>query len=821
MFMLPTIFAQTALRTSFEFGRIQSETDWILPIAALVVVFVFVVLMYRRDTTELGRVTSALLIVLRLAAFAGLFVVYLQPQWRNERQVIQPSQVHLLVDTSYSMGENDADDSRADPRSGDNRDDRIAAVLAEGNFLDDLRKVHDVSVWRFDQELKRLVELRRTSLDTNEKQKAAKKDAQPEPTSNPDFWKNALAPQGRETRLGQALKQVIIDNRGTPVSAIVVLSDGQQNAGIDATVAANLAAEGGNPIPIFPVGIGSDRPRADVRISDFEAPVRAYGGGDKYQVKGNIQAQGMAGKTVTVELLSQHVTDVAAPGEGVAKIEATEQVILGSDGEVTTVSFQVAPQELGTTRLTLRVKAPPEDRDPKNNERFQNVEIVDRKTKVLLFAGGPSREYQFLRNQLRRDKDVVVDVLLQTITEGSSQDANEILEEFPSTPEALFAYDCIVAFDPDWRELDALQIELVDKWVNEQAGGLIVVAGPIFTDAWVQSAAMAKIRALYPVEFNRRFSVMEDGRYGAKVAWPLEFTRDGLDAPFLWLGDTSTASQDAWSHFKGVYGYYAVRGKKPLTTVYATYSDPAAKTGEQSPIYFAGQRVGSGKVFYMASGEMWRLRAVDGRYFETFYTKLIRDVTETRLRRNSIRGVLLVDRNQYSPGATVDVQAQLKDARLEPLVAPSVTLEVRAPGSPMETVKLLADPSRAGQFRGEFTVRKEGSYQLLLPVPDSNEQLPAAFQVEIPDLERANTERNDEKLKPLAQLTGGAYYVGLNQMLGGASGLEPLAARLRDASRITTVSAAPNRLWDNTWVLAAICGVLCLEWLIRRLVKLA
>src|SRR5581483_8807889 len=132
MFALPTIFAQTALRTSFELGRIQSETDWILPSAALVVVFVFVVLMYRRDTTELGRVTSALLIVLRLAAFAGLFVVYLQPQWRNERQVIQPSQVHLLVDTSYSMGENDADDSRADPRSGDNRDARIAAVLAEG-----------------------------------------------------------------------------------------------------------------------------------------------------------------------------------------------------------------------------------------------------------------------------------------------------------------------------------------------------------------------------------------------------------------------------------------------------------------------------------------------------------------------------------------------------------------------------------------------------------------------------------------------------------------------------------------------------------------
>src|SRR5439155_26129770 len=61
----------------------------------------------------------------------------------------------------------------------------------------------------------------------------------------------------------------------------------------------------------------------------------------------------------------------------------------------------------------------------------------------------------------------------------------------------------IVAFDPDWRQLDPAQVELLEKWVGSESGGLIAIAGPVFTDAWVQTPALATIRKLYPVEFNR------------------------------------------------------------------------------------------------------------------------------------------------------------------------------------------------------------------------------------------------------------------------------------------------------------------------------
>ena len=78
-------------------------------------------------------------------------------------------------------------------------------------------------------------------------------------------------PRGTETRLGQALRQLIHDERGTPLSGIVVLSDGGQNAGISPEAAVELAREA--KIPIFTVGLGSDRQPTNVpRVATWPCP---------------------------------------------------------------------------------------------------------------------------------------------------------------------------------------------------------------------------------------------------------------------------------------------------------------------------------------------------------------------------------------------------------------------------------------------------------------------------------------------------------------------------------------------------------------------
>lgn len=816
--------ALAASRTYFEWGRVQSAGDWFLPFLALAVVIAYVIWMYRRDSVELHPAVSVLLSTLRVLTFVGLLVIYLQPQWRTEKVSARNSRVLLAMDTSLSMG---LIDESALGAAAASRQDEVIKALSQGELLQKLRQTHDVTVVRFDQQLERVATLPKLTAKQAPSKGKSKQDVNSE---RPVDWSAVLAPRGTETRLGQSLRQAINDERLTPgLSGVVVFSDGGQNVGIEPSAAIELAKQ--IKVPIHAVGLGSDRQPVNVRISDLIAPTRAYPG-DSYKVTGYIQAYGLGGQTVTVELLSRPLGNQA--DESASRLEETREITLGGDGEPLAVEFDLTPEEKGQRTLVLRVKPPADDRYAEDDHQEADIEIVDRKTRVLLFAGGPAREFQYLRNQLQREADITTDVVLQTAG-----------DDFPNSREQLYAYDCVVAFDPDWQALSAAQVDLLEKWVADQAGGLIVIAGPIFTDRWVQAdtPAMDKVRDLYPVEFNNRFLSLEDARYGSTEPWPIDLTREGLESQFLWLDDAGPKSQQTWAAFRGVFGYYSVRGPKRAASVYGYYSDPRAAGADNQPVYFAGQFFGSGRVFYLGSAEMWRLRELDDGYFEKLYTQLLRHVSQGRLSRGSSRGVLLVERDRYFLGDMVAVRAQLTNAQLDPLEAAEVSMQVLAPDGGVRDLKLTADATRPGMYSGQFAVRQEGAYRLVLPVPQSeSEELSRRIQVRVPDQERENPQRNDALLSEIANSTGGVYYVGTAAALGkpvaregselgsqrsevgGQRPVQPAPAvweLLPDRTQISVLPEAPVPLWSNWWTLGLISGCLCLEWLIRRLAKLA
>ncbi len=816
--MMHLLLAQT--RTTYGLARLQDYTErWHYLALALgcAAIVAFTIWMYRRDTVELRRGVAVALLGLRLLALAGVLAYFLHPEKRTEQRVVRNSRVLVLVDSSLSMGLQDATESEASA----NRLEEIVAVLDRGKLVETLREKHDVQLARFDAELGRVAMLGKLPTLGTAAEQADDPAAGAAPVETPpsDNWREAFRPQGSETRLGQSLRTLITEERTNPVAGIVVFSDGGQNAGIDPSVA--IAAARDAKIPVYTVGIGSDRRPANVRISDLVAPARAYPG-DDFQITGYLQSEGLDDRTVSVELFSRAGGDAADRGDGT--LEASQRVTLGGRGEVVPVKFDFSPAAPGRRVFKLRVKAPPDDSNANDNQQEVDVEIVDRKSRVLLVASGPTREYVFLRNMLKRDKDVSVDVWLQSAGEGAAQDADASLADFPTTPQEMFAYDCVVGFDPDWRKLTEPQVDLLERWVAEKAGGLILIAGAVEMDRWVQEPKLAKLRGLYPVEFNRRLTVFEEGRYASTNPWPIEFTREGLDAEFLWLGDSAPASQQVWTDFPGVYGYYSVRNAKPGAAVYGRYSDPEAGSGGDRPIYLAGHFYGAGRAFFMGSGEMWRLRALDDRYFEQLYTKLIRHVSQGRLLVGSSRGMLLVDRDRYLLGNTVAVRAQLSDAQFEPLDVPNVSLEVARPDGTSEKILLVPDPTRKGMYAGQFTALLEGTYRLELAVPGSEaEVLTRRIQVRVPDIERENPQRNDALLADLAKRTGGMYYVGAEAVLGG-KGLPPLSAQLADRTETTYLQGVTDRDFDLAWMrglLAVICGALCLEWLIRRLSKLA
>jgi len=646
----------------------------------------------------------------------------------------------------------------------------------------------------------------------------------------PVAWPEVLAPRGAETRLADAVRYLINRERGGPLAGVVLVTDGGNNAGSDADAAANVARDAG--IPVFAVGLGGHERPANVRVVDLEAPPRVYPG-DSFNMTGYVQAYGLIGRSVRVELVS--LPDASANDENAQEtFEEERRVTLGPDGEIVSLKFDVSPTQQGRRTFRLRVISPAEDQDPRDNMRSATVQIVDRKNRVLLFAGGPAREFRFLRNLLYRDRDTTVVVCLQTGQPGMAQEADELIYEFPSLASELFEYDCIVAFDPDWRALAEDQIQLLERWVAEKAGGLIVVAGPVHTPRWASrvqaDSKIEAVKGLYPVIFYSRGSAtLSLGRFAAETPWPLQFTQDGRDAEFLWLEDDSLLSEQAWSSFEGVYGYYAVKDPKPGARVYARFSDPNTSMDGELPIYMAGHFYGAGRVFFQASGEMWRLRAIQDGYFEAYYTKLIRWASQGRLLRDSSRGVLLVDKDRCLLGDHISVQAILTDAQHDPLTTPQVTASLVAPDGRRSNLELrkVEDAARAGMYSAQFTAVLEGDYRVELQPPHGadDELLGREVRSRIPALETEQPQRNDALLKDLADKTGGAYYVGFDAALNrGGAGRAPIAVLLEPQDQVTYLSGTPDKQFERvlmTWLMGLICGVLCLEWLIRRLSKLA
>ncbi|MFM8583371.1 MAG: hypothetical protein ACKOFW_18025, partial [Planctomycetaceae bacterium] len=377
-------------------------------------------------------------------------------------------------------------------------------------------------------------------------------DATPAPAADPaqppvapPNWEELLRPKGAESRLGEALLQAIREQSGETLSGIVVISDGQNNAGVDPGTVSDLAVNARTRV--IPVGVGSPRRPVTLQLAELQAPTHVHIN-DGFALTALVTGQDLPRQPMKVELFSKLERD-----EGEPVIVQEREELLPDNGGPVSVSFNYTPSEPGRRQFRVRVRPlnPLADlgSDPIQDE--VSVEVVDRKSRVLLLAGGPMRDYQFVRNLLFRDKSISTDVLLQTGVVGISQESDNLLFEFPKTREELFNYDVIVAFDPDWRKIagdDGQPLQHLAEWCYAQAGGLILVAGEVNTPRLATSTdqvreAQAKLLEMYPVVLDvARISEEED----FSQAWPVEFTREGLEAGFLQITDNSATSLAAW-----------------------------------------------------------------------------------------------------------------------------------------------------------------------------------------------------------------------------------------------------------------------------------
>jgi RNA polymerase sigma factor (sigma-70 family) len=287
----------------------------------------------------------------------------------------------------------------------------------------------------------------------------------------------------------------------------------------------------------------------------------------------------------------------------------------------------------------------------------------DKPLRVLLFAGGPTREYQFVRSLFAEQveqKQAELSICLQNAGANAVQDvpAERLLKQFPTRLKAgekkddtadqygnLAMYDVVIAFDADWSQLTKEQAQLVEQWIAKSGGGLILVAGPLNTFELVRPGAGAQklkpITDALPVNLNdlRIFEKPPD----ASRPWSLSFP---TAVPFVILDGEGKDRLVGWSEFffdkertdwqttgdrpeRGFYTAYPVKSVKPNASVVARYRHPQMRartddgTVEDVP-YLVTMPYGKGRTVYLGSGETWRLRQFNPDFHERFWTQLAR-----------------------------------------------------------------------------------------------------------------------------------------------------------------------------------------------------
>ncbi|MEZ6135287.1 MAG: hypothetical protein R3C53_10290 [Pirellulaceae bacterium] len=658
--------------------------------------------------------------------------------------------------------------------------------------------------------------------------------------SLPESWSEALLPAGIETRLGDAIKAVLDKELGNPLAGVVVLTDGRNNAGVEPR--GIIASAQNARVPLYVIGLGSDRSPPNLEVVEIDVPRRLYPG-DRFSFAALIGSSGFAGRVVTVQVLSGPKN---ADSDALS-IEAEEQIEVPADGSLATARFELQPKTVGQWQYVAKVIPLADDADASDNMQSTTVEVIERKNRVLVFAGGPTREYQFVRNLLYRDKDVESHVLLQSGSRETSQESQKLLREFPANRAALSEYDAILAFDADWTKVPDSSVLAVEQWVAEQAGGMLLVAGSVEMPKWIARSAQGSraqyLRSLSPVVLDQRGSaLLAAGRVESESAWPLTITPEGQQTDFLWLSDNPQTSLDIWQSGEGVHTFYSAYELKPGAKALALFSDPTSAVDGQLPIYIASQFYGSGRVVFQGGGELWRLRSQGDQYFDRYYTKLVRWISQGRLLLDSDRGMLLVDREEALLGEQVIVRAVLKNERYEPLVQSEVVARLLDPQGrnlPL-TLRPLSDGSQPGVYTGQFPLLVQGGYRVQLQLGGiaSQEVLQAEVQAKVPAMEMQHAERHDQLLTQLALETGGKYWRGADAALKAnsdmvdnpnldnkASGqLSALAAAIVPQDQVAYLPGAPDRVFQIRWLgwlMTLIAGCLSLEWLARRLHRLA
>jgi hypothetical protein len=759
----PAVFA----RGDFAFGASLSVAAAVLVAAAISVPAILSYVRVRGKSSPRDR---AVLTALRAAALLVLIACLFRPMLLLSEAVPRRNFVGVLLDDSRSM--------RIADRAARTRADFVRDSLGEGSdLLRRLREKFQVRLFRFGS-----AATRTDSAGT-------------------------MRYEDRETRLIDAIEGARQDLDAVPLSGLVVVTDGADNAATEINDALlGLRARG---VPVFTVGVGTERFARDIEVQRVEAPRRLLKGGTLV-ADVIVRQRGFDGATVPLLV------------EDDGKIVARAEVTMPPGSDAAPVRIAARLPEAGPRVLTFRIPAQDGEQVIENNAQRALVQVRDAREKILWIEGTPRYEVRFVREAVEADSNVQL-VVLQRTADGKFLRLNvdtgdELVTGFPKTRAELYGYSAVVIGDIEASFFTHDQLAMLADFVGVRGGGLLQAGGRrAFGEGGYAGTPLAEA---VPV-------VLE----GTAVPDSLTFFADlkpsltpaGLGHAVTQIGVGAVSAADKWKALPAVTTVNGIRKVKPGAVVLIEGTLPAGGRaglpGETLSSYtqpiLAYQRFGRGLAVALTVQDdwLWKMGAevpVEDLSFRTFWRQLARWLTSDAPGRIEARAVAA----EVNPGSPVGLLAVVADSAFIRLNDAQVTAQVTAPSGARRDVTLDWAVERDGEYRGSFAPVEEGIHRVrMTAVTSSGTVTDTAFVRAAPlDIEYAMAEMRRPLLERIAGETGGRFYTPAT--VGTLP--EDIAMTRRGVTVVRQMD-----LWDMPVVFLVLVALVSAEWGYRKLRGLA
>jgi uncharacterized membrane protein len=709
---------------------------------------------YAPPRGKAGPVDRTVMAVLRVAALGVLLFALFQPTLVLTSTVPQRNFVGILVDDSRSMTLT-GEDGR--PRSSF-VDDHFGPDGSD--LLDQLEERFAVRYYRFSATSGRV-------------------DAPGE-----------LTYDGTRTDLNGALDHARQDLSSVPLSGLIVLSDGADNAG--GALAEALVPLQAASVPVYTVGLGEEALTPDIQVGRVAAP-RTVLQGTSLLVDVIVSQRGFGGTTVPLVIDDdQHIL-------------AEETVVLAGADEPTVTRVRFTLDRPGTRLIRFRIPDQEGERVVRNNQRSIQVEVRESREKILYFEGEPRWELKFVRRAVAEDDNVQV-VILQRTAENKYlrldvDDGEELAAGFPRTREELFRYRGLIIGSVEASFFTHDQLAMIADFASQRGGGVLFLGGRnAFAEGGYEGTPVAEAM---PV-------VLEEPAHDVRQAFTevkVRPTVAGLGHVAAQIRPDGQSSGTAWDSLPALSTLNRIQRVKPGAT---TLLVGDASHGEQ--VVLAFQRYGRGKVLAMPVQDVWTWQMhqdipLEDQTHETFWQQLLRWLVDGV--PEPVDGRLALE--QAEAGESVRVVAEVSDSSYLAVNAARVTATVTAPDGGTEVVPLEWTLERDGEYAGAFTPGMDGSYEIAIDALRGEEEVLGTDDLHLSvgpsDEEYFDAGLRRPVLERLANETGGRFYTP------GTVGDLPEDLRFTGGGVTLTEE---RDLWDMPFLFLMLVALVGGEWFYRR-----